>query len=403
MMQLLQSTKTQKFGTIVALFSLLLLAPLAYADAAPSAPGPIAAATTAQAADEIIYVGTQSNQIHALRFNAADGTLRDIGVVETGLASTWLVANKAPASKVPVLYSVDDHTQSEGSITAFSADPADGTLRKINTVSTEAKGTTYLWLDKRSMTFLAANYGSGSLVSVAVNDDGSVGSLVSTVKETGAGPNRRQASAHAHSAAVDPSGRYVLVPDLGADRVFVYRFDRATRMLTDSAASGPAPFVAPPGTGPRHLVFGKDGQFVYLLTELSAEVMVLRWDASHGQLALVQTLPISSPQFNGVKSGAEIALSRDGRFVYVADRGEHTFVVYRVAPDAGTLSLVQRVSTGGERPWDFEIDASGKWIFVANQGSGSVRLFSIDTATGMVTDSGQSVDMAGPVSIGFLR
>jgi len=67
------------------------------------------------------------------------------------------------------------------------------------------------------------------------------------------------------------------------------------------------------------------------------------------------------------------------------------------------LSLVQRASAAGDRPWDFEIDPSGTWLFVANQGSGTVNLFAIDTASGMVSDTGQFVNIPGPVSIGLRR
>jgi 6-phosphogluconolactonase len=353
---------------------------------------------------EVVYVGTQQNTIHALRFDPDSGKLSAIGEVEKGLSSTWLVAHPQRS----ILYSVNDHNTVAGSITAFAVDRGTGALTKINTTATEGYGTTYLWLDQPSMTFITANYASGSVSNVLVNQDGSLGPLVSKVSETGSGPSKRQKSAHAHSAAVDPSGRYALVPDLGADRVFIYRFDRATHALSQgAAASGEEgalpPFIAPPGSGPRHLAFGATGKFVYLLTEMSADIMVLRWDAAHGNLTFVQSLPISSSSFSGTKSGAEVAVSRDGRFVYIEDRGENSLVVYRVSPDSGELSLVQRLPSGGDRPWAFAIDSSGKWMFVDNQRSGSVNVFRIDRASGRLSDTGQSVSIPSPVSIAFVR
>jgi 6-phosphogluconolactonase len=348
---------------------------------------------------ELVYVGTQEHQIRALRFDADTGKLTVIGPVEEGLRSTWLVAHP----QLPMLYSVDDQNTEEGTITAYAVDRGTGALTKVNAVATGGKGTTYLWLDIPSMTLLGANYSSGSVSSIVVNRDASVSSLVSTIKETGSGPNRRQASAHAHSVAVDPSGRYALVPDLGADRVFVYGFDRSTHALSPDDGANPRSFIVPPGSGPRHLAFGLSGQFVYLLTELTAEIMVLRWDASEGHLTLVQSLPITSQEFQGAKSGAEVAVSHDGRFVYVANRGENALLVYRVSPDTGELSLVQRTSSGGARPWGFAIDASGKWMLVENQASGTVNVFGIDPASGMVSDTGQSVDIPAPVSVAFVK
>ncbi|RKP57894.1 lactonase family protein [Pararobbsia silviterrae] len=372
--------------------------------ATPAVPGvlPTSAASATPAQSEWVYVGTQQAQIHALRLDTSTGALTTIGPVAEGLKATWVAVHP----ERPIVYSVDDDNVKEGSITAFAVDRATGALTRIDQTASAGNGTTNLSFDAPSMTLLAANYASGSVSSVAVNADGSVGPRVSTIAETGSGPNKRQASAHAHSVVVDPSGRYALVPDFGADRVFIYDFDRATHTLTSRAAPGqddPRAFVAPPGTGPRHLVFGASGQYVYLLTELSAEVIVLRWDAAHARLTPVQTLPVSTPAFNGVKSAAEIALSRDGRFVYVEDRAENAIVVLSVDPASGTLSPVQRIGSGGDRPWGFAIDPSGQWLLVANQRSGSVNVFRIDPASGVLTDTGAVAQVPTAVAITFVR
>ncbi|APA87609.2 lactonase family protein [Paraburkholderia sprentiae WSM5005] len=358
-----------------------------------------AAKVPAPAQTEFVYIGTLHKQISALRFDASTGALTALGAVAEGPKSTWVSASP----HAPVLYAVDDDSAKEGSITAYAVDQHNGSLSPLGVVPTGGRGTTFLRFDAPSMTLLGANYNSGSVSSVAVNADGSVGPLVSTLAETGDGPNRRQASAHAHGVAIDPSGRYALVADLGADRVFVYRFDRATHALSQDDGTRAATFVAPPGSGPRHLEFSANGQFVYLLTELSAEVMVLRWDATQGTLTHVQSLPISSDGFDGVKSGAEITLGRDGRFVYVENRGENALVVYRVKADTGKLSLVQRIASGGDKPWGFGIDASGRWLLVANQRSGKVNVFSIDAASGRLADTGESADVTDPSSVAFVK
>ncbi|WP_245932888.1 lactonase family protein [Caballeronia novacaledonica] len=346
---------------------------------------------------ELVYVGSQERHIHALRLDTSTGTLTNIGTVADNLRPTWVEAHP----QRPVLYAVDDDNAKEGSVTAYAVDRASGALTKMGAVATKGIGTTNLHVDIASMTLLAANYVSGSVSSIQIDDDGNLMSLASTITETGSGPNRRQASAHAHNAVIDPSGRYALVPDFGADRVFVYRFDRTTRALSSDDAAHT--FIASPGSGPRHIVFGASGRLAYLITELSAQVLVLRWDATQGRLSLVQSLPITSAEFQGVKSGAEIAASRDGRFVYVENRAENALLVYRVDAESGELSEMQRVSSSGSKPWGFAIDASGKWMIVANQQSGTVNVFRIDPASGMLSDTGQSADIASPVSIAFVR
>ena len=344
-------------------------------------------------ADTLVYVGTQSTTLQAMRFDDQTGALSAVGPVAQGLRPTWTLAHPT----LPVLYAVDDDSAKDGTVTAYAVDRASGALKKINQVATGGKGATHLWFDAPSNTLLVANFASAVTASIAINTDGSLGALVSTIQATGAGPHRRQASAHAHSTAIDPSGHFALAPDLGADRVFVYGFDRATHKL----AAGTA-FVAPPGSGPRHLVFGADGHYVYLIDELTAEVMTLRWDAAHGKLALVQTLALNADDFKGTKSAAEIALARDGRFVYVANRSDNTINVYAVDAAAGTLSLVQRAPTGGDVPWSFAIHPSGHWLLVANQRSANLTVLRIDETSGKLANTGVSMDTPAPVNLSFV-
>ncbi|CAN7794536.1 lactonase family protein [Caballeronia sp. LjRoot34] len=350
---------------------------------------------------QLVYVGTQQAQIQALRFDPSTRKLAVIGPVAKGLNATWVESDP----QRPVIYAVDDDKVREGSVTAYAVDRATGALAELNRVDSNGRGTTNLSLDARSMTLLAASYDSGTVSSIALEPDGRLGARASTtMQETGSGPNqRRQASAHAHNAVVDPSGRYVLVPDLGADQVFVYGFDAAKHALLPDNGDPPRAFTAPPGSGPRHLVFAADGRFAYVITELSAEIFVLRWDAVHGRLAPVQTVSLSSPEFKGVRSGAEIVMSADGRFVYAEDRGEDALVVYRVDPESGKLFELQRIASGGAKPWSMELDPSGKWLFVANQHSGNVAVFSVDSSSGKLASTGATADVPTAVSVTFVN
>lgn len=377
----------QFFRSILPALVLLLAAAL-YACAAMSAQ---------DAPSEWVYVGTQDHHIETLRLDTLSGELAFVASSGGDIRPTWLMAHP----RLPVLYAVDDQSNSPGSVTAFGVNRETGDLCRLGVVATQGVGTTHLTFDAPSDTILAANYNSGSVSSVAVRD-GEPKALASTISERGSGPNKRQMSAHAHDAAVDPSGRYVIVPDLGADRVFIYRFDRSTRMLSKDDLNPSRDFVSPFGSGPRHIVFGADGRFAYLVTELSAEVMVFRWDAQQGRLTLAQSLPISTAGFAGVKSGAEIAVSGDGHFVYVADRGENEIVAYRVDVGSGTLSEIQRLPSDGMKPWSFGIDPTGRWLVVANQGSGTVTVLAIDRASGLVRSMGRSVKVEHAVSVAFV-
>jgi len=336
---------------------------------------------------ELAYLGTDGTSLRALRFNACTGQIAMIGPVAEVPKPRWLVAHP----KLPLVYAAVD-----GRVVAYALDRKSGALDKVNEADAGGAGTTFLALDAASSTLLTANFGAGSAASLTIKSDGSLGDLVSTIKATGSGPHRRQTSPHAHGVSIDPTGRYALVPDLGADRVFIYRFDRASRKLSADSA-----FATPPGSGPRRAVFGATGRFVYVLDELTADVMVLRWDAP--RLTPVQSLPLSSADFQGAKSASEIVVSHDGRFVYVANRGENQLMVYSVNAASGELTLTQRLPSGGEAPWAFDLHPSGQWLLVANYRSNRVNLFSADAATGQLKDSGQALESPGPVSVTFVK
>jgi 6-phosphogluconolactonase len=346
--------------------------------------------------DGLVYVGTDGNPLRALRFDACVGKLAAIGKVAEVPKSRWIVAHPS----LPVLYVTREGADKEGSVVVFGIDRRSGALNALNESSSGGSGPTHLWLDASSKTLLVANFGAGSTSSLAIERDGRLSPPVSTLKATGSGPHRRQASPHAHGVAVDPSGRQALVADMGADRIFVYDFDRSTHAL--SAGDATRSFAAAAGSGPRRAVFGASGRFVHVLNELSAELMTLRWDAGDARLTPVQTLSLSSSDFKGTRSASEIAVSRDGRFVYAADRGENTLVVFRVNAETGELALLQRLPSGGEAPWAFEIHRSGKWLLVANYRSNRLNLFGIDIDSGRLTDTGQSVESTAPVSAAFV-
>jgi 6-phosphogluconolactonase len=358
-----------------------------------------AGTTSGCAPAKLAYVGAEGGQLHALRLDACTGTLVSLGPVASVPRPRWAVVHPT----LPVLYVASDENAKEGVVVAYAIDRATGALAKVNDVAVGSGGTTHLWLDAPSMTLLAANFSAGSTTSLVVQRDGSLGARVSTLKASGSGPHRRQTGPRAHGTAVDPSGRYALAADMGADRVFVYGFDRANHVLSPDSATEPKSFATPAGSGPRRAVFGADGRVVYVLNELTAEVMVLRWDVQQGRLSLVQALPTSSAAFKGGKSTAEIVVSHDGRFVYVADRGESALVVFRADAATGELTLMQRTGSGGETPWAFGIDASGRWMLVANQRSQKVSLFGIDPVSGQLKDTGQSVGVPAPLSVTFVN
>jgi 6-phosphogluconolactonase (cycloisomerase 2 family) len=257
----------------------------------------------------------------------------------------------------------------------------------------------FISIDEPSQTLLLANFATGTVFALPIADDGTLSAPVSSVRDTGSGPNPRQDGPHPHCIVADPTGRYALVADFGADRVFIYPFDRRTRTISPSGA--PAPYAVAPGSGPRRLVWHPDGRTLYLMTELTATVSTLEWDPRAGTLTERDTLAADPPTFAGTRSAAELALSRDARFLYLSNRGENTLQVYAVDPVSAIPTLVQRTSCGGSVPWSFSIDRSGRWMFVSNQDSNAVDVFSVDPGSGQVAATSATVEVPGPDGVTF--
>ena len=347
-----------------------------------------------------VYFGTRSTEagqgIVAARFDAKSGRLSPVGIVAELTKPAWLLAHPT----LPVLYSVSE-LNGESRVYAFARDQSTGKLTPINNVASGGGGATHLTFDAPSKALFVAHYGTGHVSWLPTKDDGSLGIPYSVQSNYGVGPNQqRQTSPHAHGVAVDPSHKYLLAADLGADRVFVYGFDAATHQLVPA----PTPFASSnPGAGPRHLTFHPNGKFLFLVTEMAAEVVSFKWDARRARLQHIQTLLMDEPTFTGQKSAAHIEISRDGRYVYASNRGADSIAVFSVDAKSGTMRSVQRISSEGRTPWDFSIDPSGRWMLVANSGSNSIAVFAVNPETGELQATSETMTLTTPSNVTFIR
>ena len=60
-----------------------------------------------------------------------------------------------------------------------------------------------------------------------------------------------------------------------------------TFRLVDGVLQHVSEVATPAGTGPRHVVFGRDGRTLYVIGELSGTIMVFPYDPYTGQLGLL--------------------------------------------------------------------------------------------------------------------
>jgi 6-phosphogluconolactonase len=370
----------------------LLVALAAIAASAVAAPAAKPGPTT-------VYVGTYtdaaSRGIYRLVFDPATGAMTEpVLAVETKNPS-FLALH--PNGRF--LYAAGEVSTFEGAktgmVSAFAIDPKTGDLTLLNQQASAGTGTCHLVVDKTGRDLLVANYGGGTVAVLPIEADGRLKPASSVRTHEGTGPNKgRQEKPHAHGIYLDAAERFAFSPDLGADRIFVYRFDAAKGTLEPHGA---APLA--PGSGPRHLAFHPSGKFLYVINELLSTVTAFSYDAEKGELATLQTTSSLPAGFSGTSWTAEIAVSPDGRFVYGSNRGDDSLAVFAVDPTTGRLTSAGFAPVGGKTPRHFAIDPSGAFILAAHQGSGSIAVLRVDAATGLPKLVGSTVKVDKPVCL----
>ena len=234
------------------------------------------------------YTGTKSQGIYVSRFDPVTGKL---GAPELA-AGTKNPSFVAIHPNHRFLYAVGEFSTGDGKkggvVSAFAIDPASGKLALLNQQPAGAGGAPcHVNVDKAGEHVMAANYGGGSVVVLALNPDGSLGKTTAFVQHTGSSVNpKRQAGPHAHQISLDAANRFVFVPDLGLDKVMIYRYGPKGALTPND----PAFATIAPGAGPRHIAFHPNGRFAYVINEIACTMTVFSYDAKRGELKELQYL-----------------------------------------------------------------------------------------------------------------
>ena len=346
------------------------------------------------------YTGPKSQGIYAFRFDANSGKLTPLGLVAQTRNPSFLAIH--PNHRF--LYAVneiDDYQGKSGSVSAFSIDTRSGKLTLLNTVPSGGAGPCHLRVDQTGRCVLVANYGGGSVAVFPLKDNGPLENSSAFVQHSGSSVNpKRQTGPHAHMIDLSPDNRFALVPDLGLDKVLIYRFRPEAGSLS---ANDPSFAKLDPGAGPRHLAFHPNGRIVYVINEMQSTVTAFNYDASKGALESFQTISTLPKDFQGESTTAEIEVHSSGKFLYASNRGHDSIAVFAIDPARGALKLIQHAPTQGRTPRNFTIDPTGQWLLAANQASNNIVVFRIDPATGRLTPAGDPVEAYSPVCIKLLE
>ncbi len=333
-----------------------------------------------------LYVGTYTSQagggdgIRLASYDPATGKITTTGTV-TGVPDPSFLAVHPDGR---TLYAVNEREQ--GSVTAVRI--ADGQV--LGSRGTGGRHPCHLSVHPSGRWLLSADYGSGSIAVHPIGSGGELGERTQSITHDSPAPGPGQDGPHAHQIITTPDGRYVLAVDLGTDTVYTYRLDGTAGTLTEVSRAR-----SRSGAGPRHLVFHPGGGYAYLANELDDTVTVCAYDAESGRLTIGEPLSTGSKQHPSYP--AQLAVTPDGAYAYLANRVDNTLARYGVEADGARLRLLGTVAVGGDFPRHVSLSPDGRLLFASNQRSGTVTVFGVDPATGALTPTGEPY--ASPMAV----
>ncbi|WP_321471566.1 lactonase family protein [uncultured Paludibaculum sp.] len=362
-----------------------------------------AMATAAPASALFAYVGcytsakryARGDGIHVFRVDEQTGAWSPAHVLGGLVNPSFLVLRKDQR----FLYAAHGD---EGYASAIAVESGTGRLTLLNQVETGGVNGVHLALDNSGRFLVVANYTSGSVSVLRVSDDGRLGEAVQVVALPGTpGPHRvEQASAHPHQILFEPGGRFVVVPDKGLDRIFVFGFDQKTGKLTPTAQGAG---VARTMSGPRHAAFHPRLPVLWVVNEINSTIATWMWEAERGHLKAAQILSTLPAEYVGENTPSEIEVAPGGRHVYCSNRGHDSVVVYAADPATGLLSPLGWEPSRGRIPRFIGMAPRGRLLYAANEQSDTIVSWRVDAASGQLTSTGAVVQTPSPVSITFGR
>ncbi len=239
---------------------------------------------------------------------------------------------------------------------------------------------------------LASNYHDGKVDLYQLKDH-MLTSRLSSITHMGNGPNRaRQEASHIHFALKNPHNNDILVCDLGTDQVYVYQVKDNTLVKTQD-------IFFPGGSGPRHLIYAKNKNLVYVLSELTSEVFVLAYEV--GAYTIIQSVHTLPENYTDDNTGAAIRIHPNQKYLYISNRGHDSLSTLKITDD-GKVELLSIVSCHGDHPRDFNLTPDGKYLLSAQMNSQDLTLFKVNEDSGELSLVKQGIKTPEPVSIVFL-
>lgn len=338
------------------------------------------------------YTKEESKGVYRFNFDSEQAEIVDVTSVAELNNPTYV----AVSANNQNLYAVSQDGEL-GGIVAFAIDQETGALTKLNSLSEAGSPPCHVSVNQANTIVVTANYHTKQIISYLTNSDGSLKAIADVANHEGTGPHERQEKPHMHYAGFSPDEKFVFAVDLGSDEITSYEIDEQGKLMKRHVLATPA------GSGPRHLTFAPNGKYAYVMTELSSEVLTLKFDQETGEFKQLQQLKTIPDTFKEVNDGSAIHLSSDGKFVYVGNRGHNSIAIFKVDQHTNELEFVEWTGTEGDWPRDFVLSPDEEHLIASNQKSGSLTVFERDQETGKLTLKQADIKAPEVVCVKFLN
>ncbi|GIJ99046.1 hypothetical protein Aspvir_001170 [Aspergillus viridinutans] len=374
-------------------------------------------ATLASAAT--LYATHYSGSVYTLTLGHRNGKY-DLSLASArttcGGMPSWLTLD----GETSTLYCSDEtgDATTNGTLSAYAV-AQDGSLTQLAKVVDVGGGVhSVVYEGDHDAKYLAIAHYSGSAVStfalpIKPGDE----PLQILRYQTPPGPRPEQDSSHPHQIILDPTGSFILIPDLGADLVRVYAIDKQSGQLNTCPSLNYTP-----GSGPRHGLFWssrhshRDGlrnqkkaaknapaTMLYTVSELSRHFHAFAVSyLPSGCLGFRETQD-SVPYPGGeIPEGASLAeLQQAGSNLYASIRSDHAFsgndsLATLTRSKNGTVTFQELTSAHGLVPRTFVSNKAGTLVAIGDQSSSNVAIVSRDPASGKLGDLVANIRVGEP-------
>ncbi len=334
--------------------------------------------------------------IYSCQLNRQTGAITPVTVFEELPNPSFLAFSHDKRRIFAVMETNDFAAGNSGGVSSLQWHDETGQLTLLNSQATQGADPCHVRVAPNDRAILVTNYDGQSATVLPVFADGCIQPVSQWFSYQGHGVHLpRQDCSHPHSTFFSPDYRYVYVADLGLDCLHAYHFDAQQAVLTVTDWQS---VKTPPGSGPRHLVSHPNGQLVYLINELSNTIIVYRYEPDTGKLHPQQMTSTLPKDFRGENTAAELQIFANGRFLYASNRGHNSIAIFKIEAN-GDLSCQGFQSTLGQGPRHFMITSDNHLLLCANQDSGNVVSFFIDSQGGQLTPTGHQLQLEQPVCL----